>query len=67
MLSREELRELTVGSIDPNPTGRVVRRFNDVERTDEDLVAVIKSRNRAKKPTYLLRMEYARRLDQRGL
>lgn len=67
MLSWDELKELTDNSVDPLPFNKVVRKYNDTWRTDEDLVATIKTRNERRLPTYLLRMEYKRRLEQRGL
>lgn len=67
MLSWEELMELTADSVDPRPFNEVVRKYNDTWRTDEDLVVTIKTRNGRRLPTYLLRMEYKRRLEQRGL
>lgn len=67
MLSRAELEQLNRESMDPQPLGRVVNIYDNVEMSDEELVAKIKQRNKDRKPTYKLRMEYERRLKQRGL
>lgn len=64
-LSKEGLDRLTRKSVDPSPRGTVVRKFHNVDLTDEDLVQRIEKRNKECKPTYLLRMEYQRRLNQR--
>lgn len=66
-ISREELDKFTQESVDPNALGPIRRPFDNVELTDDELVARIKERNREGKPTYLLRMEYERRLRHRGL
>lgn len=65
-LSIDELEELTSNSVDPSPFGKYVNRFDNVDLTDEALINKIKERNEEGKPTYKLRMEYQRRLDQRG-
>jgi hypothetical protein len=67
MLSRDELAKLTEGSVDPSPLGRITRPHDNVELTDEELRVKIEDRNAQRKPTYLLRMEYERRLHQRNL
>lgn len=66
-LSRDELNQLTAGSVDPAGWGPVRSHFENVNLTDEQLVQRIKGRNRERKPTYKLRLEYERRLKQRGL
>jgi hypothetical protein len=65
-ISREELDKFTQESVDPNALGPIRRPFDNVELTDDELVTRIKERNREGKPTYLLRMEYERRLRHRG-
>jgi hypothetical protein len=67
MISREELEQLNNESVDPQPLGRVVNIYDNVDISDEELVAKIKQRNKDRKPTYKLRMEYERRLKQRSL
>lgn len=67
VLSREQLDKLTRDSVDPTPLGSVRRPFDNVDLTDDDLVRTIEERNSQRKPTYLLRLEYDRRLKQRGL
>lgn len=67
MLSRAELEQLNRESVDPQPLGRVVNIYDNVDMSDEELVAKIKQRNKDRKPTYKLRMEYERRLKQREL
>ena len=59
--------KFTHASVDPKPLGPVVRIYDNVELTDEELRQRIEERNRQGKPTYLLRLEYERRLRQRGL
>lgn len=66
-LSREELNRLNSESVDPKPFGSITRPYDNVDMKDEDLAEKISARNRAGKPTFLLRMEYDRRLRQRGL
>jgi hypothetical protein len=66
-LSRNELNRLTGDSVDPTGFGPVRSHFENVDLTDEELVQRIKERNRVRKPTYKLRLEYERRLKQRGL
>jgi hypothetical protein len=65
-LSREELDKFTRESVDPKPLGPVQRSFHNVGLGDGELRRRIIERNRDRKPTYLLRMEYERRLGQRG-
>lgn len=67
MLSREELQRLTAGSVDPKPWGRITRPHDNVDLADDKLCSKIEERNSQRKPTHLLRMEYERRLLQRGL
>ena len=66
-LSRQELAELTAASIDPQPWGHLVRKEMNRGLTDEELVARIKKRNSYAEATALLRYEYRRRLEERGL
>jgi hypothetical protein len=65
-LSRDELRILTEQSVDPTGWGPVTRPFDNAELNDSELRQRIISRNRNEQPTYLLRLEYDRRLRQRG-
>jgi hypothetical protein len=65
-LSREELDKFTRESVDPKPLGPVQRPVHNVGLSDSELRRRIIERNRDRKPTYLLRMEYERRLGQRG-
>lgn len=67
MLSRAELEQLNRESVDPQPLGRVVNMYDNVDMSDEELVEKIRQRNKDRKPTYKLRMEYERRLRQRNL
>lgn len=67
MLSKEELERLTNESVDPKPLGRITRPHDNVGLRDDELCSKIEERNSQGKPTYLLRMEYERRLHQRGL
>ncbi len=69
-LSQEELDRLTRESVDPNSWGTDSltpgRSFaENAHLTDSELVATIERRNRERKPTYKLRLEYRRRLLQR--
>jgi len=66
-LSKEELKRFTLESEDPRPLGRVARPHHNASLTDEELVQRIDQRNDQGEPTFLLRQEYQRRLDQRGL
>jgi hypothetical protein len=66
-LSREELERFTRESVDPHSWGNVQRPFDNVGLSDGELRRRIIERNRERKPSYLLRMEYERRLTQRGL
>ena len=66
-LSRDELNQLTRNSVDPTGFGPVRSHFENVNLTDEQLRQSIEQRNQAGKPTYKLRLEYERRLKQRGL
>jgi hypothetical protein len=66
-LSRDELNRLTRNSVDPTGFGPVRSHFENVNLTDEQLIQTIEERNRERKPTYKLRLEYERRLKQRGL
>lgn len=66
-LSREELDKYTSESVDSRPLGRITRRHDNVDLADDELRQRIKERNEQRKPTFLLRMEYERRLNQRGL
>ena len=66
-LSREELQIFTLNSVDPVPRGVISRPFHNTEISDNELRKRIIERNKSGKPTYLLRMEYDRRLKQRGL
>jgi urease accessory protein UreE len=66
-LSREELNTFTREAVDPTPEGPVRRTFDNVDLTDDELVRRIMERNEQRKPTFLLRLEYERRLGQRGL
>jgi hypothetical protein len=65
-LSREELDKFTSASLDPKAGGPVRRPFDNVDLTDEELVSRLKERTGVK-PTFLLRVEYERRLKQRGI
>jgi len=65
-LSREELRWFTSRSADPQPWGPIVRGDDNVHLTDEELRRRIEERIREGKPTALLRLEYERRLNERG-
>jgi len=66
-LSREELERFTLQSADPKPLGRVARPHHNAGLTDKELIQKIDQRNDQGEPTFLLRQEYQRRLDQRGL
>jgi hypothetical protein len=66
-LSKDEIKRFTSDSVDPTGWGPVRSHFENVGLTDAELVQRIKARNRAGKPTYKLRLEYKRRLKQRGL
>lgn len=66
-ISRDGLSNLTQNSVDPKPFGRVTRDGMNMDLTDVELVGTIEERNSLNKPTYLLRLEYERRLRQRGL
>lgn len=66
LLSRKDLENLTNASVDPTGWGPV-RRTNDNEGlSDVELRRKIVDRNLEGKPTYLLRLEYERRLEERG-
>ena len=65
MLSYDELLDLTENCVDPHPVNAVVRGDMNAGLTDEELVEKIISRNNSGKPTYLLRLEYRKRLEQR--
>jgi hypothetical protein len=65
-LSRDELNRLTRNSADPTGVGPVLSHFENVDLTDGELLQRIEERNRDNKPTYKLRLEYERRLKQRG-
>lgn len=62
-LSQEELDRFTRESVDPQPINLVVRRFDNVGLSDSELRRRILERNQKGKLTYLLRLEYQRRLD----
>ena len=69
-LSHEELARLTRESVDPGSFGTddltPTRSYNENSgRSDENLVATIERRNRERKPTYKLRLDYAHRLKER--
>lgn len=64
-LSQAELDAFTAASVDPTPTGPIRRPFDNTGLSDAKLRQTIAQRNREGKPTYLLRMEYGRRLAQR--
>lgn len=66
-LSRQEFLELTRNSADPQPRGRVTRDGMNRDLTDRELSSRIRHRNSEGKDTYLLRLEYNRRLRQREL
>ncbi len=71
-LARARLKVLTDGSVDPNSWGTdsqtPMRSFNENSRlTDAELDRKIEERNRDRKPTFKLRLEYERRLRERGL
>jgi hypothetical protein len=66
-LSRDELANFTQRSVDPTPWGRVTRDGMNANLTDSELTSRIQQRNAEGKPTYLLRLEYQRRLGQREL
>ncbi len=65
-LSREELDEFTRDAVDPTPLGAIRRPFHNTGLSDHALRQTIIERNRKRKPTYQLRMEYERRLAQRS-
>ena len=70
-LSEENLNELTKNSVDPNSWGTdsltPTRSFNENSHlSDEELITKIVERNKKKKPTYKLRLEYKRRLKSRS-
>jgi hypothetical protein len=65
-LSRMELAAFTADSVDPTPWGPVRREGMNAHLSDAALRALIVSRNTQRKPTYLLRQEYDRRLRERG-
>ena len=67
LLSRGKLLNLTENSRDPEPQGPVLREGMNAHLSDEELRDLIKSRNAELKPTYLLRLEYELRLNERGL
>jgi hypothetical protein len=67
VLSQEELDRLTRESVDPNSWGTDAstpsRSYSENScLSDDELVAKIERRNRERKPTYKLRLEYKRRL-----
>ena len=69
-LSQDELDRLTRESVDPRSFGTdsltPTRSYNENSgRTDAGLVRKIEERNRSGKPTFKLRLEYARRLRER--
>lgn len=67
MLSKKELERLTGESVDPmKPFGHITRSHDNVGLTDDQLCSKIEELNSQRKPTYLLRMEYERRLRRRG-
>jgi hypothetical protein len=69
-LSREQLQSLTNGSVDPQSWGTdsetpMRSHTENGELSDEELVRRIEERSGIK-PTYKLRLEYERRLRERG-
>jgi len=71
-LSRERLKILTDGSADPGSWGTdsqtPSRSYNENSGlTDAELDRRIEERTGGGKPTYKLRLEYERRLRERGM
>ena len=71
-LSRDRLKDLTNGSPDPSSWGTdsltPTRSYNENSGlSDDELESRIVARNALGKPTYKLRLEYERRLRERGL
>jgi hypothetical protein len=65
-MNQGELDNLTENSVDPQPLGKIRRSVHENSGlTDTELVNTIKTRNEQGKPTYMLRQEYQRRLNQR--
>ncbi len=64
-LSWKELYDLTQNSVDPKPFNTVRRSFDNANLSDSELVSRIQERNSQNKSTYLLRLEYERRLGNR--
>ena len=65
-LSREELDAFTRDAVDPTPLGPIQRPYHNTGLSDRELRETIRARNAKGEPTYLLRMEYERRLGQRS-
>ena len=65
-LSREELDRFTLESVDRTPINDIRRPYHNTGLSDRELRDTIRERNSQKKPTFLLRMEYERRLAQRS-
>lgn len=65
MLTGQELDLFTKGSVDPDGWGPVRRDGMNRDLSDQDLRSTIAQRNEQGKPTYLLRLEYKRRLEER--
>ena len=62
-LSHEELSDMTRSSVDPVGLGPVTRPFDNSDLPEGELRRRILQRNAARKPTYLLRLEYKHRLN----
>lgn len=65
ILSRKELNEFDLKAVDRENTGEIRRPYDNADLTDSELRRRIIQRNEERKNTYLLRMEYGRRLYQR--
>ncbi len=65
-LSETELDRFAAEAVDSSPHAPVRRVYDNVELSDGELRRQIAERNQKRLPTYLLRLEYRRRLRQRG-
>jgi len=64
MLSRNELDRFDNESVDPHGWGPVCRGDMNRELSDYEICRRIEERTEAGRPTYLLRLEYDRRLRE---
>ncbi len=65
-MDQNKLDNLSTNSVDPKPLGQIIRSVHEnSDLTDTELVKRIEKRNKQGKPTYMLRQEYQRRLNQR--